>query len=119
MRSRLAALSAQTLKQVVADTQCVGHDRQRRIDGTGRGKERAINDIKIVKIVRLAVDVQHAGCGFVAETECAVLVADAGDAESRSQEVRTGAAVPKFGCGQHVLELCLKPVVRLGVVVRV
>src|SRR5262245_6168537 len=41
--------------QVIADAECVGHDRQRRVHGPARREEAPVDDVEVVELVRLAV----------------------------------------------------------------
>jgi hypothetical protein len=64
---------------MVSYAERIGHNCQRRIHGAAGGKEAAVDYIKIVEVVRLAIFVEGGGLGIAAETDGAVLVGDAGE----------------------------------------
>src|SRR5262245_64826978 len=70
--------SLEPLEQVIADAERVGHDRERRIDCSARGKEARVDDVEVVELVRLAVRVQRGCLRVVPEPNRAVLVREAG-----------------------------------------
>src|ERR1051326_3670273 len=59
---------------MIADTQGVGHDRQRRIHRAARREEAAVDDVEVVDLVRLAVDVERRRLRVASEANRAVLV---------------------------------------------
>jgi hypothetical protein len=48
---------AQPFKEALPDAQRIRHDSQRRINRAARGKEASIYDIKIIEVMRFAIDV--------------------------------------------------------------
>src|SRR3954463_6825659 len=69
------------LEQVVANAQRVGHCRQRRVHGAGRGEEAGVDYVEVVYVVGFAVDVERGPAGIGAEAHGAALVRDAGDGD--------------------------------------
>src|SRR5271157_5262705 len=68
---------AQTLQNVIAHPQRIGHDGQRRIHRRARREEAAIHDVEILKIMGLAIYVQRRGFGIMPKADGAVLMGDA------------------------------------------
>src|SRR5262249_56341425 len=66
--------SAQSLLEVLGHPKSIRHDRQCGIHGPTRDKEAAVNDVKIIEIVRLAIDVERGPPGVAAEPNDAALV---------------------------------------------
>src|SRR5690242_18403010 len=69
-------LGAEPSQQMITDTQGVGHDRQRRIDGGARWEKAAVDDIEIFDFVRFTIHVESGRLGIVTEANRAVLVRD-------------------------------------------
>src|SRR3954454_16331624 len=69
---------AETLEQVVADAQRVGHRRQRRVHRADAREEARVDDVEVVDLVRAAVGVQDRGGGVAAEAARPGLVGYAG-----------------------------------------
>src|SRR2546422_4857817 len=69
-------------REVLAHTQRVGHDRERRIDGGARRKERRVDDVKVVDFVGAAVRIQRRGGRVEAEAHGAVLVRHAREGDA-------------------------------------
>src|SRR5271157_3457960 len=67
---------AQALQNVIAHTQRIGHDRQRRIYRRARREEAAINNVKILELMGFAIHIQCRSLGIVPEADGAVLVGD-------------------------------------------
>ena len=110
---------------MIADAQCVCHNRQRRINCRARREEAAVDDIKVVDIVCLAVDIKCRRLWIVSKSNSSVLMRNAGEwnalAEketSREQSNMTTVTVLwTFGLLLHqVLQLRLQPLVWLEVV---
>src|SRR5688500_4780540 len=76
---------AEPPRKVLTDPEGVGHDGQGRIDGGAGGKERRVDDVQVVDLVRAAVRVQRGRCRIVAESHRSVLVSDAGERDPLSQ----------------------------------
>src|SRR5438552_1122074 len=68
--------NAQALFQVIADPQCVCHDRQCGIHRGARREEAPIHNVEVVHIMRLAVNVQRGSPGIGAKANGAILVSD-------------------------------------------
>src|SRR5271166_750932 len=118
---------AQTLQNVIAHPQRIGHDRQRRIHGRARREEAAIHDVEILKIMGLAIYVQRRGFGIMPKADGAVLMSDArqrnalSDIQVASKQsfmalMAVHRAVLVF---QRLLELGLQALVCIQVVRRV
>src|SRR5436305_12393511 len=52
-------MSTEPLKQMVADSDPVGHGRERRVHRSDAGKEARVDYVQVVELVGLAVDVDH------------------------------------------------------------
>jgi len=74
---RQGGCDAQSLFQVIADSECIGHDGQRGVNSGAGREEAAIHNIKIVDFVRLAIRVQCGGLGVSTEPNRTVLVCHA------------------------------------------
>src|SRR5215510_3251086 len=98
---------------MVSDAQRVRHDSQGWVHCPAGREEAAVNDIKIIKLMRLTVWVQHRSLGVAAHPTGAVLVGHAsewdapGNVGSQGHEMIVTADV-----FEHVLELCLETCVR-------
>src|SRR5271169_4863436 len=68
---------AQTLQNVIAHTQRIGHDRQRRVYRRARREKAAVDDVKILEIMGFAIHIERRSLAIVAKTDGAVLVGDA------------------------------------------
>ena len=71
---------------MLADSERVRHDRQRRIDRAAGDEEAAVDDVEIVQIMRLTVGVQRARLGIVAEAHGADLVRHTGEGDALADE---------------------------------
>src|SRR6187200_1426986 len=69
---------AEPLREVLADTDGVGHRRQRRVHRADAREEAGVDDVQVVELVRLAVDVEDRGLRVRAEPTRPSLVGDAG-----------------------------------------
>src|SRR6516164_5471303 len=54
-------MSVHPFNQVVADSERVRHDRERRIHGGAGRKETSVDDVEVVNFVSFAIDVQSGG----------------------------------------------------------
>src|SRR5208283_2444141 len=115
---------AQALQNVIAHTQRIGHDRQRRIYRRARWEEAAIHNVKILEIMGPAIHIQRRGSGIVPEADGAVLVGDARQRNALSH-IKIAAKKPFMAVMavnramlvlQRFLQLGLQPLVRLQVV---
>jgi hypothetical protein len=70
---------------VIADAQCVGHDRERWIHRAARWKETRINNVEIVELVCFAIAIECRRFWIVAKTHGAVLVRDCREWQSLAQ----------------------------------
>ena len=99
---------------MVADPQRVGDDRQRRVYRSARRKKAAIDDIKVVDLVRPAIDVERRRFRVMPEADRTVLVTGAGDRQALTeigvlrQQMRLAADML-----QQVPQLAGQPLVRL------
>mgnify|MGYP003694379707 CR=1 FL=1 len=75
-----------SVDQVIAHAQRIGHDRQRRIDRAAGDEEAAVDDVKIIQIVRFAVHIERARFGIAAEAHRADLMRNAGQRDSLADE---------------------------------
>ena len=107
------------------DPQGVSHDRQRRIHGGTRWKKSAVNDIKIVYVVSLAVYIQHGRFRIVPKPNGPVLMCDTSQRNllseiqvSRKQSLVTFAAMDvAFSLVVHqIFELILQTLMSLDIV---
>src|SRR6516165_3158177 len=73
-------------KQVIADAEGVGHDRQRGIDGGTRREKAAVDDVEVFDFVRLAIYVQCRCFRIVTEANRTVLVRDTGERDTVAEE---------------------------------
>src|SRR5208283_5122153 len=121
---RIAGGRAQAIQNVIAHTQRIGHDCERRIYRRARREEAAIHDVKILEIMDLAIHVQRRGSGIVPEADGAVLVGDARQRNALSH-IKIAAKKPFMAVMavnramlvlQRFLQLGLQPLVRLQVV---
>src|SRR5689334_14980738 len=64
--------------KVLADTQRIGHDGERRVYRAAGYEKTSVDDVKIVQIVGFAVCIEHARSRIFAKTRRAHLVGDAG-----------------------------------------
>src|SRR5438132_303145 len=76
-RARDRAARAEALEQVIADTERVGGDGQRRVHRGARAEEAAIDHVEVVDVVGPAVDIERRRRRIVAEPDGAVLMGDA------------------------------------------
>src|SRR5918995_6547746 len=67
-----------SLYQMVSHSQCIGHDGESRIHRAARAEKAAVDDIKIIHIVRFAIGVQRAGSWIVAEANRSYLMRHTG-----------------------------------------
>src|SRR5260370_10062128 len=79
------------LDQVIAYTQRVGHDRQRRINCRARREEASVNHVQVIDFMSPAVGVQHGIRRIVAEAAGSGLLRDSGQ----------GTAIPDTGLQPH------------------
>ena len=77
-RPGLSAGDAHPFEEVVADAQRVGDDSQGRVHRPARGEKAAVDNVKIVDVVRLAIDVQGAAQRVGSEADRAVLMSHTG-----------------------------------------
>src|SRR4029450_5222937 len=73
--------SLDSLEQVIADAERVGHRRQRGGHRADAREEARVDDVEVVELVRLAVGVEHRRLGIGAEAAGARLVRHAADAD--------------------------------------
>lgn len=62
---------------MIADSERIRHDRQRRIDRGARRKEAPVNDVEIVEVVRLAVCIERRRLRVLTEPNSAILMRNA------------------------------------------
>src|SRR5713101_797944 len=67
----------QSLDQMIADAECIGHDGQRGVNSGAGREEAAVHDIKIVDLVRLTIRVQRRRLRITPEPNRTVLVCHA------------------------------------------
>src|SRR5262245_9143065 len=106
------ARSCQPFEQVIADTEGVGHRRERRVHGADAGEEARVDDVQVVDLVRTAVDVEHRRRGIGPEPAGAGLVGAAGDGDVGLQVRMPGDEVVRVHAevAEHRLELVVQPV---------
>src|ERR1044072_4499301 len=75
---------------MLADAQRVGDDRERGIDRTARDKKAAVDDVKVIEVVCLAVHVEGAGFGVLAKAHGADLMGYTGKLNSLADEQIAG-----------------------------
>src|SRR5215218_5807831 len=66
--------NSESFPQLVADAQGLRRDGQRRVDRGRRWKERRIDDVQVVQVVRATIGIKHRLTGIMAEPECAALM---------------------------------------------
>jgi hypothetical protein len=82
----LRAFLARSFAQVISHPQGIGHDRQGWIHRAAGREEAGINDIKIVRVVRLTVDVESRCFGIDPKADGAVLMRDPGQRDALADE---------------------------------
>ena len=70
---------------MIADSQCVSHDRQGWIDGAARREEARINDVKVVEFVSFTIAVECGRFWIVAKAHGAILVCHCRERQSLAQ----------------------------------
>src|SRR5713226_4273836 len=70
---------SQALHQVVAHSKCVGHDGERRIDGSARWEETSVYNVEVVDVMGFAVHVQCGSLRVLSKANGAVLMGHAGE----------------------------------------
>src|SRR3954464_14711670 len=70
--------SGESVGEVLADPDGVGHGRERRVHRADAREEARVDDVEVVDLMRLAVGVEHRRSGVGAEPAGARLVGDAG-----------------------------------------
>src|SRR5689334_3354193 len=109
--------SAEALDQVIADTQGVRGDGQRRIHGSARTEEAAIDDVEIVDVVGAAMHVQRRRAWIAAEADGAVLMRHAGERNTLADEQRAWDQMfVQIEMIQQALQLADQPAMRFFVV---
>src|SRR5712692_3448156 len=67
----------QSLDQMIADAECIGHDGQRGVNSGAGREEAAVHDIKIIDLVGFAIRVQRRRLGVTTESNRTILVRNA------------------------------------------
>ena len=75
---------SQAFHQVVAHSKCVGHDGERRIDGSARWEEAPVHNVEVVDVMGFAVHVQYRSLRVLSKANGAVLMGHAGERNSLS-----------------------------------
>src|SRR5262249_2485777 len=73
---RLVRLS-ESFEQMLSDAERIGHNGQGWVHCTAGREEAAVHHVQIIKLVRLAVDVEDRGLGVAAEPDRPILVCHA------------------------------------------
>src|SRR5262249_40861843 len=98
--------SAQSLLEVLGHPQSIRHNRQCGIHGPTRDKEATVNDVKIIEIVRLAIEVERGPPGDVAEPNGAALVRGASFCDALAEIKRSRKHIRMtVQRREHLLEL--------------
>src|SRR5579875_2751265 len=86
--THMARSSLHPLRDPIGDAQRIGDDRQRRVNGADRREKARIDHVKIVELVRLAVEVEHGSLWIGAEARGAGLVRGAADRDVLAEVLR-------------------------------
>lgn len=105
---------------MIADSQGVGDDRQRRIDGRAGDEETSVDDVEVIEVMGFAVSIQYRCFGICSEAHGAVLVPDASNGNPFSEVGQVfEEAVAHADVVQDVLKLLLQSLVAFAVIFRV
>src|SRR5712691_597446 len=118
---------SQARHQVIAHSKCIGHDGEGRIDGSARREETSVYHVEVVYVMGFTVHVQWGSLRVLSKANGAVLMGHASEWNllshvqvSPKQPLMTVMAMHCAVRLLHgLLQLALKPFVRLQVVRRV
>src|SRR6266567_3950985 len=100
---------SQTVQQMIANAHRIGDDGQRRVDRRAGNEEAAVNNVKVVQIVRLAVDVEGRAFRVAAEADRAALMGCARNRDLLAQVERVLEEVlVQTDVTQEILQLRLQ-----------